>query len=144
MAQLAFPIVPAGLVVDVFVNLEAPVLMPLRSRGAGPSPVQGSGLLDTGSDITAVSLPILQQLGIPAIRQAATQSISGSVPVNLYRISLHILDVQKLSLPWLSQASLVVMELAPAFPFDVLIGLDILLTCKLHLDGPAGRFTLEF
>jgi hypothetical protein len=144
MARLTFPIVSAGLVVDVMVNLEASVLMPLRSSGAGPSPIQALGLIDTASDITAVSLPILQQLGVPAIRQTATQGIGGFIPVNLYRVSLHILDIQQLALPWLSQASLEVMELAAGFPFDVLIGLDILLTCKLHLDGPARQFALEF
>jgi hypothetical protein len=110
----------------------------------GPFANTGKGLIDTGSDITAVALPILQQLGAPAVRQAATQSVGGSVPVNLYRVSLHILDVQHLGLPWLSQASLVVMELAAGFPFDGLIGLDVLLTCKLHLDGPARQFTMEF
>ncbi len=144
MATLTFPIVPAGLIVDVAVNLEAALLVPLRSRGSGPSLVQARGLIDTGSDITAVALPILQQLGIPAIHKTTTQSIGGSVPVNLYRVSLHLLDAQNVGRPWLSQPSLLVMELARGFPFDVLIGLDILLTCKLLADGPARTFTLEF
>ena len=144
MATLTFPIVPAGLVVDVAVNLEAAVLMPLRSRGGGPVPVQGRGLIDTGSDITAVALPILQQLGNPPIRQTTTQTIGGSVPVNLYRVSLHILDARQVGLPWLSYPSLLIMELARGFPFEVLIGLDVLLTCKMLVDGPGGTFTLEF
>jgi hypothetical protein len=37
------------------------------------------------------------------------------------------------------------MELPALLPgADVLIGLDVLLTCKLILDGPARQFTLEF
>ena len=76
MAQLTFPIVRAGLVVDVMIDLEASVLVPLRSSGGGPSPVQGSALIDTGSDISAVALPILQQLGIPVLRPTSTQGIS--------------------------------------------------------------------
>jgi hypothetical protein len=143
MAHLTFPIVPAGLVVDVLVNLQASVLVPLRSSGAGPSPVPGKGLIDTGSDVTAVSLPILQQLGIPVVRQTTTQGIGGSVLVNLYRVSLHILDMQNVGLPWVSEASLLVMELAPGIPFDVLLGMDVLLTCKMFLDGPARQFTVE-
>jgi hypothetical protein len=42
MAQLTFPILPASRVVDALVNLEASVLVPLRSSGAGPSPVPGT------------------------------------------------------------------------------------------------------
>lgn len=144
MATLTFPIDPAGLVVDVAVNLEASVLMPLRSSGGGPAPIQGRGLIDTGSDITAIALPILQPLGIPPIRQTMTQGIGGSFPVNLYRVSLHIFDARNVNLPWLSQPSLVVMELAPGFPFAVLVGLDVLLTCKMIVDGPARLFSLEF
>jgi Aspartyl protease len=143
MAQFTFPIVPVGLVVDVLVNLDLSVLVPLRSRGTGPSPVEGRGLVDTGSDITAVALPMLQQLGIPAFRQTATQTLGGSMPVNLYRVSLHVLDAQNVALPWLSQGSLVVMELAPGFPFDVLLGLDVLLTRGTLVDGPARRFFLD-
>lgn len=144
MAQLAFTILPAGLIADVLINLEASVLIPLRASGGGPAPVQTRGLVDTASDLTAVALPILQQLGVPPIGQITTHGIGGSVPVRLFRVSLHVFDAQNLSLPWFSQPSLRVMELPAGFPFDVLIGLDILLTCALLLDGPASQFTLTF
>ena len=100
--------------------------------------------LDTGSDITAVTLPILQQLGIPPIVQTSTQGLGGPLSVNVYRVSFHILNLQNLNLPWLFQPALLVMELPPGFPLDVLIGMDILLTCKMLVDGPARQFTLEF
>jgi hypothetical protein len=144
MASLTFPIDPAGLFVDVAVNLEASVLLPLRASGGGPAPLQGRGLIDTGSDITAVALPILQQLGVPPIRQTMTQGIGGSIPVNLYRVSLHVLDARDVNLPWLSQPSLLVMELAGGFPFEVLLGLDVVLAGTMIVDGPGGAFTLEF
>jgi hypothetical protein len=91
-----------------------------------------------------VSLPILHQLGIPVIQRTTTRDIGGNLQVNLYRVSLHVLDTQQIGLTWLSQPSLLVMELAPGFPFDAIIGMNVLLTCKLLLDGPARRFTLEF
>jgi Aspartyl protease len=144
MVQLTFPIVSAGLVADVLVNLEAPLLLPLRSSGGGPAPIPAKALVDTGSDITAVALPILQQLMIPPIRQATTHSLGGPIPVNLYRVSLHIFDSQNVASQWLSEPSLVVMELVPGFPFDVLLGMDILLTCMMLLDGPARQFSLDF
>jgi hypothetical protein len=144
MAQLTFPILPAGLIVDVMINLQAPVLVPLRASGGGPLPVPGKAIIDTGSDVSAVGLPIIQQLGIPVLHRASTRGIGGSFPVDLYEVSLHILDVQNVGLPWLSQPYLVVMELPSGIPFEALIGMDVIRTCKLLVDGPAGRFTLDF
>jgi hypothetical protein len=144
MAQLTFPILRAGLVVDVMINLEASVLVPLRSSGGGPSPVRGRALIDTGSDMSAVASPILLQLGIPVFLRTSTQGIGGSLQVNLHEVSLHILDVQNVGGPWFSQPSLAVMDLASGVPFDALIGMDIIRTCKLLVDGPAGLFTLDF
>jgi hypothetical protein len=37
-----------------------------------------------------------------------------------------------------------VMELPVGFPVEVLIGMDVLRSCKTLIDGPAGRYTLEF
>jgi hypothetical protein len=64
--------------------------------------------------------------------------------VNLYRVGLHVWDKGNVGLPWLSQPALAVMDLPPGFAHDVLIGMDVLLTCKLTVDGPAGQFTLDF
>jgi predicted aspartyl protease len=144
MAQLSFPIISDGLVVDVMVNVKASILIPLRLSGGGPSPLAGRALIDTGSDITAVSRPILHQLGIPKVLPTSTRGIGGSVSVDLYEVSFHILDGRNVLLPWLSYATLVVMELDPTIPFDALIGMDILRTCKLLIDGPANQFTLDF
>jgi hypothetical protein len=47
-------------------------------------------------------------------------------------------------MPWLVQPDLLVMELPSVLPVDVLIGMDVLLTCKLVVDGPARQFTLEY
>lgn len=144
MAHLNFPIVRAGLVVDVLVNLKAAVLVPMWSGGGGPSPIPGRGLIDTGSDISAVALPILQRLGIPSLQPVSTQTFAGSIQVKLSEVSLHVLDARNVGLPWFSQPSLVVMEMIPGFPFDAILGMDVLRTCNLHVDGPGGRFVLDF
>jgi hypothetical protein len=40
---------------------------------------------------------------------------------------------------------MLVTELATLLPdTDILIGLDVVLTCKLVVDGPGRSFTLEF
>jgi hypothetical protein len=45
----------------------------------------------------------------------------------------------------LTVRDLLVSELTTTLPnIDMLIGMDILLDCKLLLDGPARRFVLEF
>jgi hypothetical protein len=47
--------------------------------------------------------------------------------------------------PWLTCSDMLVTELATLLPdTDILIGLDVVLTCKLVVDGPGRSFTLEF
>jgi hypothetical protein len=145
MPQLTFPITPDGLCVNVLVNLDATILVPLRTSGRQtPSPLGAQGLIDTGSDITVVSTTLLQQLGASVQPPVTTQGISGPVQGNTYFVSLHILDARNLAGPWLSQPQLCVMGLPLGPMFGVLIGMDVLRTCKLTVDGPAGIFTLDF
>jgi hypothetical protein len=144
MPQLTFPIVPDGLVVDVLVNRDVSVLLPLHASGQNPSPLVGKGVIDTGSNVSGVSSTFLQQLGGQSVGTTSTVGIGGSYPVQLYRVSLHICDLQNLGLPWFSHLTLVVMDLPPWVSCEVLIGRDILLTCKTTVDGPAGVFTLDF
>jgi len=59
-------------------------------------------------------------------------------------VTLFVLDTRQPHLPWLARTDLLVMEMPSVLPVDVLIGMDVLLTCKLLLDGPARQFTLEF
>jgi hypothetical protein len=42
------------------------------------------------------------------------------------------------------QPDLLVMELPLGFPVDVLIGMDVLLGCRMLLDDPARQLTLDF
>ncbi len=101
-------------------------------------------MIDTGSDVTAVSNIFIKQLAFPSIAQATTQSIGGGVAVNLYFAPVHVYDAGNHLLPWLFNPKLMVMELAPGVPFDVLIGMDIIRTCKMLVDGPASLFSLEY
>jgi hypothetical protein len=144
MPQLTFPITADGLEVDVLVNLEASALLPLRASGQSCPPLAGSGALDTGSNISGVSPSLLQALGIRSVSTSSTVGIGGFYPVQLYRVSLHICDAQNLTLPWFSHASLLVMGLPSWVTCDALIGVDILLMCRTIVDGPAGKFTIEF
>jgi hypothetical protein len=64
--------------------------------------------------------------------------------VKLFRISLSVFDLTRPSLPWFVVPDLEVMELPPHIPLDVLIGMDVLLECRLLLDGPGRQFTLDY
>ncbi|HSQ55403.1 MAG TPA: hypothetical protein VLM40_06630 [Gemmata sp.] len=64
--------------------------------------------------------------------------------MRLFLVTLFILDAYQPNSPWLVRPDLVVMELPPGAPVDVLIGMDVLRSCKTLIDGPAGQFTMEF
>ena len=64
--------------------------------------------------------------------------------VRLCNVTLFVLDEGQPHLPWLAQPDLLVMELPSGLPAEVLIGMDVLLSCKLLLDGPDLQFAIEF
>ncbi len=145
MPQLTFPIIPDGLMVDVLVNVEAASLLALRASGQACPPIEAKGLIDTASNVSGVSPAIVSQLGLPPVGPPTTTTgIGGAVTVQLYRVSLHVRDAKAPHLPMYTVPSLLVMDLPPGPSCDVLIGMDVLLGCKLIVDGPGQQFTLQF
>lgn len=145
MAQLTFPIVTDELLVDVRVNLHAPALAGLQAaHRPAPASIVARAIIDTGSNASGISASAVQQLALVPYLQSQTQGIAGSVSVQLYRVSLSIFDAAQAHLPWLVQPDLLVMELPPGVPVDVLIGMDVILCCRLLLDGPGRQLTLDF
>jgi hypothetical protein len=59
-------------------------------------------------------------------------------------VSLSVFDPAQPTLPWFIVPDLEVMELPSQIAADVLIGMDVLLQCRMLLDGPGGQFTLDF
>jgi hypothetical protein len=147
MARVTFPVTPAGLAAPVRIGQHGPATAARIAAGNQPVlPVQARGFIDTGTNVTAVASWVLQQLGAPTASVTSTHTVAGQVPVQLYRVSLGITDPGlPHGAPWLTVPDMLVMELTTTLPdADVLIGLDVLLDCKLLLDGPARQFTLEF
>jgi predicted aspartyl protease len=146
MPQLTFPVISAGLAVPVLVGLPGGTTTGLVAAGQPiPPPVQARALVDTGSNVTAVAPWVLHQLAVPAATKTSTHTAGGLVKVKLYKVSVSITDPGRPGSPMLTEPDLLVMELTTALPdTDVLIGLDLLLGCRLLLDGPARRFTLDF
>jgi hypothetical protein len=145
MPRLTFSIPADGLAVDVRVNLDGAALRTMRSLGQPlPASIAASGLIDTGTDISAVGPSILTQLAVPVYGHGTTMGITGAVQVRLFKVTLFILDATQPNLPWFVLPDILVMELPSALPAEVLIGMDVLRSCITLIDGPAGHFTLDF
>jgi hypothetical protein len=146
MARLAFRVQADGLIVDTIVWLDGGTADDLTARGLPvPTPIHCRGLLDTGSDVTAVSASIPARLGLVPTRRATTTTAAGPTHVDLYTVSLSVTDAATPGAPMLSAPNLLVTQLAAPLPgVEVLIGLDVLLSACLLLDGPGRTFTLDF
>ncbi len=147
MATLIFPVHSDGLICDVMIGLDGPTTVALVAAGQPVlAPILCRGLIDTGTDITCVNSLVLRRLGLntPSV-QATTQTVRGSAHVDLFEVSVNVLDLSNPSGPNLIFPTLRIMEPPnPMTNFDVLIGLDVLLTARLFLDGPRRVFSLDF
>lgn len=146
MPSLTFPVTVDGLAVSVLIGLDGNASHARLAKGQPIlPPVKANGLLDTGCNVTAVAAPVLQQLALPQATTGTTQTAGGTVNVQLYSVSLSIYAANQPGLPTLVYPTLLVSELTTTLTnVDVLVGLDVLLGCRLFLDGPARQFTLDF
>jgi hypothetical protein len=146
MAQLTFAIPAGELKLTVVVGHGRRALVDLLAKGqAPPPPVWTTALIDTGTNVTCVASAVLAKLGLISTGQASSQSVTGLAAVKLFDVSLSIPPAANAPGTMLTRHDITVMESPNALPdVDVLIGLDVLLDCKLLLDGPARHFTLEF
>jgi hypothetical protein len=146
MSQLTFPLQQNELRLTAVVNLNQPVMAALVAVGQPiPAPIWTVGMIDTGSDISCVTADVVQKLGISPFGQTGTRTAGGPASIRLFHVSLSILPAGNLPGPMLTRSNLLVMELVNPPPgIEVVIGMDILLDCRLLLDGPGRQFTLEF
>jgi hypothetical protein len=146
MAQLTFGISTGELTLTVMVGHCHKDLAALKASGGPlPMPLWATGVVDTGSTASCVAPALLQRLGIPSAGQGTSHTTAGSASVNLFEVSLSIPPAANAQGSMLTRDNLLVMEMPSTIPgVEVLIGLDILLDCKLLLDGPGRQFTLEF
>jgi len=100
-------------------------------------------MIDTATNVSAVSLALLGRLDIPPGKPAKSEGISGVFETYDYEVSFTIADRAALTGPIYSPPDVSVIHLDAA-GVDVLIGLDLLIACRLVVDGPARLFTLEF
>jgi len=113
-------------------------------RGTRRTSLDPGKSLDRYWNVTVVSNTILSKLGVPPYAQAQTQSIGGSLHVQLYRVSISILDESDPHSPRYIQPDLVIMEMPSLLNVDVLLGMDVIMGCRMLVDGPAQQLILEF
>ncbi|HVS39192.1 MAG TPA: aspartyl protease family protein [Gemmataceae bacterium] len=146
MPQLQFPIPSGELTLTVVVGPNRNALAAVMASGmALPPLVWTTGVVDTGTNITCVTPAVLRKLGLTSTGQGSSHTAGGLAAVNLFEVSLSIPPPANVPGPMLTRSDLPVMEMPSPIPgVEVLIGLDILLDCKMLLDGPARWLTLDF
>jgi hypothetical protein len=146
MPQLTFAIPAGELTLTVVVGHNRKALLQLLAAGQPPpAPLWTTALVDTGSNVTCVTSAVLAKLGLTSTGQGSSHTATGPVAVNLFEVSLSIPPASNVPGPMLTLRDLIVMEMPGPIPgIDVLIGMDVLLECKLLLDGPARQFSFEF
>ena len=82
-------------------------------------------------------------LGLVSLQQSTTQTVAGSVPVNLYEVSL-LIPTPGSTTEFLAVAdSWVVSEMSPAITgFEAIVGRDLLAQLLLILNGPRNELAL--
>jgi hypothetical protein len=144
--QLTFPISPDGLALDVRISAPASVLHSRLAAGQPLPPVATvRALIDTGADATSVAPDVLARLGLTSAGQVQMITASGMVLVERYEISLSIFGLSGVAGPALVRPTWHVTGFSQALPgVEALIGLDLIRQIVLTVDGPGGRFSLEF
>ncbi len=146
MPQINFTLSPDGLLLPALLGLDASAMQDLQAQGQPlPRPLQVRGQIDTGSLVTGVGPAVLAALGASSVGASRTQTASGLVVVQLYRISFTIYEPTGQSNATLSRTSWLVTNLPQDLPdIEVLFGMDLVRQLNLNVQGPAGEFTLDF
>ena len=93
MSQLTFPFDLEWMFVDVLVNCGGDRLADLLAKGKPvPPSIWTRGMIDTGTNVSAVSRATLDQLEIPAGRAIKSEGIDGEFTAHLYDVRFTIAD----------------------------------------------------
>jgi hypothetical protein len=89
MAQLTFPITGFELKLPVVVGPNRKALLAQLAAGqALPAPVWTDAVVDTGSNVTCVSLALVRRLRLAPTGQSGSHTVGGQVAANLFEVSL--------------------------------------------------------
>jgi hypothetical protein len=146
MPHLTFPVVvDRTLPVPVIVAASASTIKAQRAANQPvATPIQAAGLVDTGSNFSAVSLQLLQRLGITPHGFQAQTTAGSQGKADMYWVSLSSIGPAGAAGPMFAVPDVEVSALLVPLDVEVLVGMDVLLGCQFHIDGPARQFTFTF
>jgi hypothetical protein len=144
MPQFTAALTTEGLELLVMIGLPRRDMKALQTAGLPvPAPALVRGIIDTGSNCCCISARIATLLAITPVRQANTQTAAGTVPVNLYNVSLFIPRPGSHTEFLAVADSWTVSELSAAGGgIEALVGRDLLAQLLLVLNGPRNEFAL--
>ncbi len=89
-----------GLVVPIMVGVTGQQTAQLLAAGQPvPAPVLMRGIIDTGSDVTAIAAHVLSRFNLPIAASHSTQTVAGAHRVDLFDVSLSIPRIATLTAP---------------------------------------------
>src|ERR1700722_14199310 len=146
MPVYTYPLTTDGPILSVVVGFDQSAIASLVAAGAKiPTPLHGTGIIDTGSDVTCVAAHLVHQFQRVPGTTFTTTTPAGQTQVRLFRISLSILPPPQITGPLLTHPALIAMELPQPIPnIDVIIGRDVLDAYEFHYDGPLQLFRIIF
>lgn len=126
-------------------RLVVPVIVYPPLTGTTFEGVAGNALIDTGSTTTGVTARIARTLGLRSIGKRPASTVGGERQIDRYifRVGLNgrADDGDAPTFPYVFE-EVVGSELLDTFSFDVLLGMDILRQCELHI-GPGNQCKLR-
>ncbi len=126
-----------GPVLQVTVTIEQNAGAALLAQGKAVGTRTGWALIDTGASNTCIDEQAATELALPVIDVGNMQSASHDKhPCNIYPVKV-VTAVVTLNSPRTMGAALASQGLL------VIIGRDVLQSCNLFYNGPAGQFTLS-
>jgi len=149
MPTIIGPIRHDGVLVSVEVGLGSAAVHALRAQHkAVPPAIQKTGLIDSGAEITTLDTALVQQMRQQLGLQYLTviPSTAPALGFNgiavVYPIGFVILHPQG---QHLVNRTLLIQELPISqLGYDVLIGRDVLASCRFVYEGRAGQFEVSY
>lgn len=105
----------------------------------------GLAVIDTGASISAVDRELAAELGLPSPGVASWHAVQGDGERAMSALRRGRVQITELAAHW----ELDLVEIAGlrdqvrGYKVLALLGWDLLGSCRLRLDGPAGAFELE-
>jgi hypothetical protein len=147
MPRLETPIGRDGPIIHVRIWIGPEHEVALKARGLpAPRPLSMPGLLDTGAQKTAIQQDLAQVMGLPVhdwvgLRSSVLGAEERDAPVYLMRMTFGPIEAPDPP-KWRIISAVGVTVVSPGAL--VLIGQDMLATCRFTYDGRKRRLTMSY